>query len=44
MLFLNGPNSVTLNGDGSGSGTFSNLQGMSVSGAESGSVTWTCAG
>ena len=44
LVFSNSDSSETLNADGSGHGSFSNLQGGSstTSGTESGTVSWTC--
>jgi hypothetical protein len=44
--YYEGTASVTLNADGSGHGSLTNLQPLSVaaSGTESGTITWTCSG
>jgi hypothetical protein len=37
-----GPTSVTVNADGSGSATFTDIQGLTKYGRESGTIRWTC--
>lgn len=42
--FYIGTSSVTMNSDGSGSATFTNLTSPLANGSESGTFTWTCSG